>query len=83
MRVARVLASLAKQGAYVRVLDGDRLEYVGPAELLTDDVRAVLREWRPEVVAWLRTPATEQPAGDLELFDFSPHAFEDAPHVFD
>jgi hypothetical protein len=78
MTVAELLAHLAKAegvpcGGRLRVVEGGGLEYVGPRDLLTDTVRAFVREHRAEIVAWLRTPLDALPAEDLALFDCAVH----------
>ena len=71
MSVAELFAALAKNGGYVALAD-DYLDYVGPAALLTDELRREIRRRKTEIVAWLRTPAQDQSAADLIALDYAP-----------
>lgn len=73
MSVAEMLAQMAKapgaQGGRLRIVDGDGLEYVGPREILTDEVRRYVRAHHADLVAWLRSPVSRE---DGPLFDYEP-----------
>ncbi len=75
MRVAAFIARLARaepEGAFLRITADGGIEFVGPALLLTDEVRACVAQHKDAIVAWLRTPIDEQPVEDQRLFDYHP-----------
>ena len=67
---ARLIARLARAGAWLEVVGGD-LRYHGPAAP-TAEVRAELRRLKSELIDWLATPACAQPDADLEALDYAP-----------
>ena len=70
MRVAEILAPLARSGGYLRAREDGSLEYVGPKRLLTDEIRDLIRTHKVEILTWLRTPAAELPPEDRLAFDY-------------
>ena len=70
MRVAEILAPLARSGGYLRAREAGSLEYVGPKGLLTDEIRDLIRNHKVEIRTWLRTPAAELPPEDRLAFDY-------------
>ena len=72
MRVTELTGGLARRGAYLRILDDGRIEYVGPRGLLTDELRAEIRTRREEIIAWLRTPIHALPKQNRLALDYEP-----------
>ncbi len=72
MRVAELMGGLARRGAYLRVLDDGRVEYIGPRGLLTDDLRSEIQARRHEIVDWLRIPIHALPKEDQLALDYEP-----------
>ncbi len=72
MRVAELVGRLAREGARLQVLNNDRVEYVGPQRLLTDELRAEIQARRHEILAWLRIPINALPKEDLLALDYEP-----------
>ncbi len=70
MRVAEILAPLARSGGYLRAREAGSLEYVGPKHLLTDEIRDLIRAHKEEILTWLRTPAAELPPEDRLAFGY-------------
>ena len=72
-RPAEIIAAIVRNGGYLEVA-GDRLVYRSHPDAipLTDELCALIRDHRDELVSWLKTPAADLPAEDLEALDFAP-----------
>ena len=70
MRVSNLVGSLARAGGHLRVTADGGLEYVGPPNVLTDDLRSEIRNRKDSIVAWLRTPIDDQPREDQLALDY-------------
>ena len=70
MTVAELLAGVAKEGGYLTVEEG-RVRYHGPKASI-EDRRDEIRSRKTEIIAWLQTPAKDQPVEDLVALDYAP-----------
>ena len=79
MTVAELLAQLAdagpaqEPGGRLVALDDGRLEYRGPRDALTDELRTEIRTRKAEIVQWLQTGHRDLPAQDLVALGYSPN----------
>ena len=70
MTVAHFVASIARAGGYLSVTADGGIDYVGPESVLTDAVRDEIRLNKSAIVAWLRTPFSDQPVVDQLALDY-------------
>ena len=72
-RPVEIIAAIVRNGGYLEVA-GDRLVYRSYPDALplSDEMCGLIRDHRAELVGWLRTPAADLPAQDLEALDYAP-----------
>ena len=72
-RPAEIIGAIVRNSGYLEVV-GDRLIYRSHSDAppLSDELCALIRDHRDQLVAWLETPAKDQPARDLVTLDYAP-----------
>ncbi len=70
MTVAELMGHIARRGGHLEVADDCGLDFVGPADLLTDELRNEIRTRKDEIVCWLRTPFADHPVVDQLALDY-------------
>ncbi len=63
-----VIKDLRERGARFSLVEGDRI-LVSPPELLSDEDRAMIREHRDEIFAWLKKQSDKQSQSAIEPMD--------------